>query len=135
MKIKDIPQDKAGSLGGETKVIYAESDSGRIESSETSGWEVEEIVLGQALDEIKRLTQDAYLRAKQGETSALEFHMYHQRMDLPMLAQAVGRFQWMVKRDFSPQRFARLSAEKLDSYANVLGIDRDTLKQLPETYE
>jgi hypothetical protein len=135
MKVKDVPQDKAGSLAGETKVIYAESDSGRIESSETSGWEVEEIVLGQALEEIKRLTLDAFARAKQGKTSPLEFYMYRQRMDLPMLAQAVGRFQWMVKRDFSPYRFARLSPEKLTRYADVLGIDRDTLTRLPEHYE
>ncbi|MES9863089.1 MAG: hypothetical protein ABW157_13870 [Candidatus Thiodiazotropha sp. LLP2] len=135
MKIKDIPQDKADSLGGETKVIYAESEAGRIESSETSGWEVEEIVLGQALDEIKRLAKDAYARAKQGSTSPLEFHMYHQRMDLAMLAQAMGRFQWMVKRDFSPQRFARLSAQKRTNYADVLGIDSETLSQLPEQYD
>jgi hypothetical protein len=135
MKIKDVPQDRADSLGGETKVIYAESDSGRIESSETSGWEVEEVVLGQALDEIKRLTLDAFNRAKQGKTSPLEFHMYHQRMDLAMLAQAVGRFQWMVKRDFSPQRFARLSSKKMANYAEVLGIDSESLSQLPEHYE
>jgi hypothetical protein len=135
MKIKDVPQDKADSLCGETKVIYAESEAGRIESSETSGWEVEQIVLGQALDEIKRLTQEAYTRAKQGKASPLEFHMYHQRMDLAMLAQAVGRFQWMVKRDFSPQRFARLSAQKLANYADVLGIDSETLSQLPEQYD
>lgn len=135
MKIKDVPQDRADSLGGETKVIYAKSEAGRIESSATSGWEVEQIVLGQALDEIKRLTQEAYTRAKQGKTSPLEFHMYHQRMDLAMLAQAVGRFQWMVKRDFSPSRFARLSAQKLANYADVLGIDSETLSRLPEEYD
>ena len=135
MKIKDIPQDKADSLAGESKVIYAESEAGRIESSETSGWEVEEIVLGQALDEIKRLTRDAYARAVQGKTSPLEFHMYRQRMDLAMLAQAVGRFQWQVKRDFSPQRFSRLSTEKLARYADVLGVDIATLTRLPDHYD
>ena len=135
MKVKDIPQDKSDSLAGETKVIYAESEAGRIESSETSGWEVEEIVLGQALNEIKRLTRDAYARAAEGKTSPLEFHMYHQRMDLAMLAQAVGRFQWLVKRDFSPRRFAGLSAEKLARYADVLGIDSATLTRLPDHYD
>jgi hypothetical protein len=135
MKIKDIPQDNASALGGETKVIYAESDSGRIEIAQTTGWEVEEQVLDQALDEIHRLAKEAYDRVAAGSTSPLEFHMYNQRMDLPMLAQATGRFQWMVKRDFEPGRFARLSDEKLSRYADVMGLDVDSLKRLPEDYD
>ncbi|MCU7905897.1 MAG: hypothetical protein KZQ76_08560 [Candidatus Thiodiazotropha sp. (ex Epidulcina cf. delphinae)] len=135
MKIKDIPQDNAGSLDGETKVIYARSDAGRIESSQTTGWEVEEIVLGLALDEIRRLARDAYQRAEAGETSPLEFHMYNQRMDVAMLAQAVGRFQWLVKRDFVPRRFAGLSPQKLERYAVVLGIDVTSLTGLPKQYD
>jgi hypothetical protein len=135
MKVKDIPQDHAKSLGGETKVVYAESEEGLIGQSQTSGWEVEEMVLGQALGEIRRLAQDAYRRGQQGKTSPLEFYMYQQRMDLPMLAQAVGRFQWLVKRDFSPKRFARLSNEKLAHYAQVLDIDIERLTQLPDEYE
>ncbi len=132
MKSQDIPQDRAESLGGETKVIYAESEGGRIEINQTSGWEVEELVLEQALGEIERLSQDALARARQGLTSPLEYHMYHQRMDLPMLAQAVGRFQWWVKRDFDPRRFAACSEAKLAGYAEVLGIDVATLKRLPD---
>ncbi|MET0089811.1 MAG: hypothetical protein ABW068_07275 [Candidatus Thiodiazotropha sp.] len=132
MKFRDIPQDQAQSLGGETKVIYAESEGGRIEINQTSGWEVEELVLEQALDEIERLSQDALARARQGLTSPLEYHMYHQRMDLSMLAQAVGRFQWWVKRDFDPRRFAVCSEVRLAGYAEVLGIDVATLKHLPD---
>jgi hypothetical protein len=135
MKIKDIPQDNASALGGETKVIYAESDSGRIEIAQTTGWEVEEQVLDQALDEIHRLAKEAYARVAAGTTSPLEFHMYNQRMDLPMLAQAVGRFQWMVKRDFDPSRFARLSDQKLSRYADVMGLDVASLRRLPEDYD
>jgi hypothetical protein len=135
MKIKDIPQDNASALGGETKVIYAESDSGRIEIAQTTGWEVEEQVLDQALDEIHRLAKEAYERVAAGTTSPLEFHMYNQRMDLPMLAQAVGRFQWMVKRDFDPNRFARLSDQKLSRYADVMGLDVASLRRLPEDYD
>ncbi|MET0066731.1 MAG: hypothetical protein ABW076_10360 [Candidatus Thiodiazotropha sp.] len=132
MKSQDIPQDHAESLGGETKVIYAESEAGRIEINQTSGWEVEELVLEQALDEIERLSRDALHRARQGLTSPLEYHMCHQRMDLPMLAQAVGRFQWWVKRDFDPRRFAACSEARLARYAEVLGINVETLKCLPE---
>lgn len=132
MKIKDIPQHNNSSMQGETKVIYAKSDTGRMESAQTSGWDVEAVVLDQAIDEIHRQAKEAYARATAGKTSPLEFHMYNQRMDLAMLAQAVGRFQWMVKRDFNPDRFTRLPAEKLERYADVMGLDRDTLRKLPE---
>lgn len=134
MKVQDIPQDNNSSMQGETKVIYAKSDSGRIEIAQTSGWDVEAVVLEQAIDEIHRQARDAYARAAAGKTSTLEFHMYNQRMDLAMLAQAVGRFQWMVKRDFNPQRFARLPAGKLARYAELMGLDTDSLKKLPEHY-
>jgi hypothetical protein len=135
MKVKDIPQHNTSSLQGETKVIYAKSDEGKFESAETSGWDVEEIVLEQALDELLRQTRDAYERARAGLTSPLEFHMYRQRMDLAMLAQAVGRFQWQVRRDFDPRRFSRLSAKRLMCYAEVMDLDPDHLKQLPENYD
>lgn len=135
MKVKDIPQDNNSSMQGETKVIYAKSDAGRIEPARTSGWDVEAVVLEQAIDEIHRQARETYARAAAGKTSTLEFHMYNQRMDLAMLAQAVGRFQWMVKRDFNPERFAHLPAEKLERYADVLGLDTDSLKKLPENYD
>ncbi|MEN8180747.1 MAG: hypothetical protein ABFS39_19290 [Pseudomonadota bacterium] len=134
MKVKDIPQDNNSSLAGETKVIYARSDSGKIETAQTSGWDVEAVVLEQAIDEIHRQTKEAYARAVAGRTSPLEFHMYNQRMDLAMLAQAVGRFQWLVRRDFDPVRFKRLPSERLKRYADVMGLDPDSLKKLPEDY-
>lgn len=134
MKVKEIPQDNNSSMQGETKVIYARSDSGRFEIAQTSGWDVEEVVLEQAIDEIHRQAREAYLRAAAGMTSPLEFHMYNQRMDLAMLAQAVGRFQWMVRRDFSPQRFQRLPAKRLQAYADVMGLSLDALQKLPEDY-
>ena len=135
MKVKDIPQDNNSSMQGETKLVYARSDNGKIQSAQTSGWDVEELVLEQALDEVHRLAREAYVRAAAGRTSPLEFHMYNQRMDLPMLAQAVGRFQWMVRRDFNPARFARLSRDKLLPYAQVMNLDPETLKTLPDCYD
>ncbi|MDJ0807032.1 MAG: hypothetical protein QNJ78_09385 [Gammaproteobacteria bacterium] len=135
MKLRDVPQDNNSSMEGETKVIYARSDSGRIETAQTSGWDVEETVLEQAIDEIHRQAKEAHTRAVTGKTSPLEFHMYNQRMDLAMLAQAVGRFQWLVKRDFDPARFARLSPARLERYADVMGLQPDILQTLPDRYD
>lgn len=131
MKKDDIPQQDSGLLGGETKGIYAVNEHGKLEMAQTAGWEVESIVLQQALDEIDRVAQDALERVKKGKTSTLEFHMYAQRMDLPMLAQAVGRFQWQVKRHFKPEIFAILNESDLELYADIMDISVATLKQIP----
>jgi len=135
MKKIEVPQDKSHALAGETKAIYALDETGKVGVTETSGWNVEDLVLDQALEEISRHTEDALVRAHKGETSPLEYHMYHQRMDLPMLAQAAGQFKWRVRRHFDPRRFAKLSAEKLIRYADVLDITVDVLKGLPEKNE
>jgi hypothetical protein len=58
--------------------------------------------------------------------------MYARRMDLPMLAKAVGKFQWQVRRHFNPERFNKLKDRQLVSYAQVLDIDIDSLRSLPE---
>ncbi|HID81660.1 MAG TPA: hypothetical protein EYH06_01545 [Chromatiales bacterium] len=135
MKKNEVPQDKSHALAGETKTIYALDESGKVGATETSGWDVEDIVLDQALEELQRHAEDALVRAQAGKTSPLEFHMYKQRMDLPMLAQATGQFQWQVRRHFDPRRFAKLSAKKLNRYAEVLDLTVDVLKELPEKHE
>ncbi|MEJ2106169.1 MAG: hypothetical protein P8X48_02420 [Acidiferrobacteraceae bacterium] len=132
MKKDNLPQQPAPIYNGETKGIYVLDKDGNYVLAQTSGWEVETTALEEALGEIERLTADALLRARAGQTSPLEYHMYVQRMDLPMLAKATGRFQWQVRRHFRPAAFTRLSARQLESYARALDIDVDTLRRLPE---
>ncbi|MCU7860864.1 MAG: hypothetical protein KZQ86_13775, partial [Candidatus Thiodiazotropha sp. (ex Lucinoma kastoroae)] len=103
-----------------------------IEIAQSSGWDVEAVVLKQAIEEIERHACDALNRAHSGETSALEYHMYAQRMDMTILAQASGRFKWQIQRDFNPKRFNKLSKRVLEKYADVLGIDVETLVRLPK---
>lgn len=131
MKKKDIPQQPHHLYEGETKAIYALNENGKLEIAQTSGWEVETDVLQQAIDEIDRLTEEALIRVRKGESSPLEYHMYAQRMDLPMLSQAVGRFKWQVKKHLKPQHFNKLNAQQLKLYASVLGIDSKTLQEIP----
>ncbi|MFI4921828.1 MAG: hypothetical protein ACHQAZ_09345, partial [Gammaproteobacteria bacterium] len=93
MKKDEVPQQNAKAFMGHSKLLYAVDDKGRYVPAPSNGWEAEEIVLDQAIDEFKRLTADAWQRAKQGQTSALEYHMFHERMDVVLLAQSTGYFK------------------------------------------
>lgn len=132
MKKSDIPQQPHEMYQGETKAVYAVNEDGKLEMSQTLGWDVESTVLEEAVNEINRLAIEARDRVRNGQSSPLEYHMYAQRMDLPMLAQAVGRFQWQVKRHFKPKNFQKLRSDQLGLYAHVLGIDVEALSVLPD---
>ena len=64
-----------------------------------------------------------------GQTSALEYHMYRVRMDVPLLAQASGIWQWRIRRHFRPAVFARLSPALLATYADAMGLSVEQLKK------
>ena len=132
MKKSDIPQQPHEMYQGETKAVYAVNEDGKLEMAQTSGWDVESTVLEEAVNEINRLAVEALDRVHNGESSPLEYHMYAQRMDVLMLAQAVGRFQWQVKRHFTPKIFLKLKSEQLELYAHVLGISVKTLSDVPD---
>ena len=132
MKKSDIPQQPHEMYEGETKAVYAVNEKGKLEMAQTSGWDVETSVLQDAITEINRLSNEALKRVRNHESSPLEYHMYAQRMDIAMLAQAIGRFQWQIKRDFNPTRFSKLNNNKLDLYARVLGISIETLETIPD---
>jgi len=131
MKKSDVPQQPNHMYQGETKGIYAVNEDGKLEIAQTSGWDAESAVLEEAVAEINRLAAEALQRVQRGESSPLEYHMYAQRMDLLMLSQAVGRFQWRIKRHFTMKNFAKLTPQQLDLYARVLGITVDQLKVVP----
>jgi hypothetical protein len=73
----------------------------------------------------------ARARAKAGQSSPLEYWMYARRMDLPLLSQSTGIWQWRVRRHFRPEIFARLNDAFLSRYAEALGIRVEQLKALP----
>ena len=131
MKKDKTPQQPHEMYEGGSKGVYTVNDEGQYELSQTTGWEPETIVLTQALDEIDRLSQQALTKVQQGLSSPLEYHMYAQRMDLAMLAVAVGKYQWQVKRHFKPSNFGQLSQQQVEDYAAVLGIDAIKLKTIP----
>lgn len=126
----EVPQEGNVTLGGHRKAVYARGADGKLQIVQSAGWEVEEIVTRQAVDDLNRLAEDARQRVIAGQTSALEYHMHKARMDLPMLAQTTGLWQWRIRRHFRPAVFARLSPALLERYASVMGVSSEQLKKV-----
>jgi len=131
MKINEVPQQPDQIQEGLKKVIYATNEHGELTAAQTTGWEIEIEVLKEAVNEIESLTAAALARGKAGQSSPLEYYMYLYRLDIAMLAQMMGKFQWQIKRHLKPAIFAKLSTKQLQQYAQALGIDSPTLQQLP----
>ena len=125
----EVPQEGNSTLGGHRKAMYARGTDGKLHIVQSAGWEVEEIVTKQAVDDLLRLTEDARQRVLAGQTSPLEYHMYRVRMDVPLLSQASGIWQWRIRRHFRPAVFAGLSAALLATYADAMGISVEQLKK------
>ncbi|MBS1162061.1 MAG: hypothetical protein H6R15_4480 [Proteobacteria bacterium] len=130
MRDSDVPQEGNCTLGGHRKALYARGADGKLHMVQSTGWEVEEIVTRQAVDDLNRLAEEARQRVIAGQTSALEYHMHRTRMDLPMLAQTTGLWQWRIRRHFRPATFARLSTGLLARYAGVMGLSIEQLKKV-----
>ena len=135
MDINSVPQDDSSTYASMKKAIYATDGDGKLQSVASSGWDVEEIATKLALDDIDESIKDAYLEVKSGRMSPLYYHMYAARMDLLVLAQSTGFFQWSIKRHFKPEVFSKLSEKKLLEYCDVLGVTIDEIKILPEVQD
>ncbi len=131
MNLDAVPQEGNATLGGHRKAIYAKDANGRMVIAPSAGWEAEEIVTTHAVETIHAQAEEARERVIAGLTSPLEFWMYERRMDVPLLSQTSGFWQWRVKRHLRPEVFATLSATQLQRYADALGLPPDTLKTLP----
>ena len=134
MKIKEVPQDDIKTFKGfGTKAIYAVDENGRYARTSTSGWEAEEVVLRDVVDDFAKLAEDAKTRVFKGETSPIEYYMNKFFMDLPALAAGMGLAKWRIKRHFSPQVFNKLNDKMLQRYADFFNIELAELKHIEET--
>jgi hypothetical protein len=130
MRERDVPQEGNATLAGHRKAVYAVADDGRLRLVPSRGWEAEEIVTRQAIDDLERRARDARARALAGDASPLEYHMYRARMDVALLAQAAGIWRWRVRRHFNPRVFARLSPALRRRYAEALGVPAEALGRI-----
>lgn len=131
MDSKNVPQENNKTLGGHRKAIYAKDAHGHIVVVASTGWEVEEIVTCQAVDEMQVLTETARQKALAGVAAPLGYWMCARRMDLTLLAQSTGIWRWRIRRHLRPAAFARLPPKLLARYADALGLSVQELQHLP----
>jgi hypothetical protein len=127
-----VPQDASPTYGGLRKLLYAVDASGKYTGVQSSGWEAESFSTELAVSEINRQRDDAWQRAVDGKTSALEYHMYRNRMDFDTLVMVSGMWRWRVRRHFKPAVYIKLGDKVLAKYADAMGVSVERLKQLPE---
>ena len=128
MKAKEVPQDNSHLESASREVYYAVNEDGEYTTELSTGWDVKTIALDNALQEIERRVQDARQRVLENKTSPIEYFMELHKMDVPILASYSGFWQWQVKRHFKPTVFQKLSAKKLQKYADVFEISVEELK-------
>lgn len=131
MDINSVPQDNISTHKKEKKAIYAKDINGKLQTISSSGWNVEETVTTQAIEDINEHMQIALQEVKSGKKSPLYFYMYKKRMDLALLSQMTGFYKWTIKKDFDPEVFAKMKTSRLLQYCDVLGIELDDIKELP----
>lgn len=133
MKIKEVPQDNIKTFKGfGTKAMYAVDENGQYATIPTSGWEVEEVVLRDVIDDFAKLAEEAKSRVIKGNTSPIEYYMNKYFMDLPALAAGMSLTKWRVKRHFNPKVFNKLNNEMLQKYADFFNLDVEELKNFKE---
>ena len=130
MRERDVPQEGNRTLAGHRKAVYAIADDGKLRLVPTHGWEVEEIVTRQAVEDLERRASEARTRALAGESSPLEYHMYRARMDVELLSQTSGVWRWRVRRHLKPAAFAHLPLALKTRYADALGITPEALEKV-----
>ncbi|HEY0817355.1 MAG TPA: hypothetical protein VGD46_01170 [Rhizobacter sp.] len=131
MDIDSVPQEGNATLGGHRKAVYARDANGRMVIAPSAGWEAEEIVTSNAVETLHAQAEDARRRVQAGTASPLEFWMYERRMDVPLLSQTSGFWQWRVRRHLRPEVFATLPEKHLQRYADALGVSVAELRKLP----
>jgi hypothetical protein len=131
MDVNEVPQEGNRTLGSHRKALYAKDADGRMVIVPSRGSEVDETVTMQAVHRLQGLAEDAKARVLAGRSAPLEFWMYARRMDVALLSQTSGIWQWRIRRHFNPQRFERLPPRILARYAEALGMTAAQLKARP----
>ena len=133
MKKQSVPQDDNKTYSGYgTKVVYAVNDAGSYTQVKSTGWEVEEVVLRDVVDDFKHQAETAKKRVVAGQTSPIEYYMHKKFLDLTGLALGMGLAKWRVRRHLKPSVFKKLPVSMLQRYADLFDIDLKLLTRFEE---
>ena len=126
MKETELPQEK-GALQDFTELCYVTDDEGNYTTLSSSGWEVKSIALEASLSRLQEQIDQAKADVLAGRKSPIVYYMLLNRMDWAVLADAMRRWQWVIKRHAKPSVFKKLSDKTLQQYAEVFGITVEEL--------
>ena len=130
MKKEDVPQD-VSALGKITKeVCYATDSEGKYVTELSKGWDIKITALDKAWEDIDQRIEAARQKVLKGEASPLLFFIEKGIMDISLLADYTGFWQWQIKRHLKPDVFKNLSDKKLQRYAEVFNVSVDDLKNM-----
>jgi len=130
MKKEDVPQDMSA-LGKITKeVCYATDETGKYTTQLSDGWNVKITALDKAWEEIDARVKTAREQVLNGAASPLLFFMEKGLMDVKLLAEYTGFWQWQVKRHLKADIFKSLSEKKLQKYAEVFNVTVNDLQNM-----
>lgn len=135
MDINEVPQDSLNYKDRDKlkKLVYAVGKDGKYTGVGSSGWDPENVATRQAWDAIEDELAETEKEVKAGTKSPIAWYMQKKLMDLPLLAQYVGKWQWQVKRHMKPAVFEKLDGGMLQKYAEVFEITVDELKGFGKT--
>jgi hypothetical protein len=130
VKKEDIPQDLSA-LGKITKeVCYVTDGEGKYQTALSSGWNVKIDALDLAWSDIDKRIAAAKQKVLDNEASPIYFFMEYRLMDLGILADYTGFWQWQIKRHLKPNVFKKLSDNKLQKYTEAFNITVEDLKTM-----
>ncbi|MCD6012444.1 MAG: hypothetical protein K0Q79_2306 [Flavipsychrobacter sp.] len=129
MNVNEVPQDERDLKhdGRINKLMYAVDKDGKYTGINSAGWEAENFALEQAWEDIDEALVKVEAQVKAGALSPIVYFMQKNLMDIALLANYSGKWQWQVKRHFKPSVFKSLSPEMLGKYARIFNVTVDEL--------
>ena len=130
MKKEDVPQDVSALSKITKEVCYATDSEGKYVTELSKGWDIKITALDKAWEDIDQRIEAARQKVLKGEASPLLFFIEKGIMDISLLADYTGFWQWQIKRHLKPDVFKNLSDKKLQRYAEVFNVSVDDLKNM-----
>lgn len=126
MNVREVPQDITY-YEGKKRACYALNDEGKYVIVTGTGWEVEAVVNGLAVDEMAAALEEARKAVLAGVKSPLCYHMERRQTTPEILGKTAGIAAFRVKRHFRPDIFAKLKPSVLDRYTKALAVSFEDL--------
>jgi hypothetical protein len=122
MKKKELPQDQSALIGVTREVCYVKDEDGKYTTDLSTGWNVKSEALDNAWDDIKDRIEAARAGVANGTLSPVTYFMELKLMDLKLLADYTGYWQFTIKRHMKPTIFNALSDKQLERYAKAFDV-------------